>query len=72
MDVFLSALDGYPIQSGLILIGLGIIYLVFRMDNQKKESYQDKNITGKTSVVQSWGIIFILFMSGIILIIKGL
>ena len=72
MDVFVSALEGYPIQSGLILIGLGIIYLVFRMDNQKKESYQDKNINGKTSVVQSWGIIFILFMSGIILIIKGL
>jgi hypothetical protein len=72
MDIFVNALENYPIQSGIILIGLGIIYLVFRLDNQKKESYKSKNIMGKVSVIDSWGIICILFIAGIILIINGL
>ncbi|MBU3011010.1 hypothetical protein KO506_06325 [Polaribacter vadi] len=72
MDLFVSALENYPIQSGIILIGLGIIYLIFRVDNQKKESYKTKNVMSKVSVIQSWGIISILLISGIILIIKGL
>lgn len=72
MDVFVSALENYPIQSGIILLGLGIICSLFRIDNAKKENYKNKDIIGKKSVINSWGIIIILILSGIITIIKNI
>lgn len=65
MDVFVSVLDNYPIQSGFLMIGLGIIYLVFRLDNQNKENYKSKNIMGKVSVINSWRIITVLIIKGL-------
>lgn len=72
MDVFVNALEGYPIQSGFILIGLGIIFLLFRLDHQKREKYKDKNIFGKKSVINTWGIIVFLILAGLILILKNI
>ena len=72
MDVFVSALENYPIQSGIILFGLGIICLLFRIDNAKKENYKSKDIIGKKSVINSWGIIIILTLRGVIIIIKNI
>jgi len=71
MDVFVNAIEGYPIQSGIILISLSIICLLFRLNNERKTGYEKRNILGKVSVIDSWGVIVFLLIMGIILILKN-
>ncbi len=72
MDVFVNAIEGYSIQSGIILIGLSIICLLFRLSSERKISYEKRNIVGKVSVIDSWGVIVFLLIMGIILILKNI
>lgn len=61
MDIFVNALENYPIQSGIILIGLGIIYLVFRLDNQKKKVINQKILWGKFQLLIH-GVSFVFYL----------
>lgn len=72
MDVFVNALDGYPIQFGLILIGLGIIFLLFQLDS--KESFRMKNhgLFSWRALLAKWTIILMCFITGLILILKNI
>lgn len=72
MDVFVSALENYPIQSGFILIGLSIIFFLFTLDNAKKRSFWDRTPSGKKAHITAWTLIISLFVVGLILIVKNI
>ena len=72
MDVFLSALDGYPIQSGFILIGLGIIGLLFQLDLNELPNMKEYNMFSWRSFIGKWSIILLCIIQGLILILKNI
>ena len=72
MDIFVNALEGYPIQSGLILIGLGVIALLFRLEKKNSFRMQDYSISEWRVLLSTWVLIFIMFMTGVVLILKNI
>ncbi|PWG05685.1 hypothetical protein [Polaribacter aquimarinus] len=72
MDVFLSALDGYPIQSGFILIGLGIIGLLFQLDLKEPLKMKDHSYFSWKVFINKWFLIIMAFIWGLTLILKNI
>ena len=72
MDLFDSAIKGYPIQSGFILIGLGIIYLLFQLDAKESFRMKDHGLLSWRALLAKWTIIFMCFITGLILVFKNI
>ena len=72
MDVLVSALEGYPIQSGLILIGLGIIGLLFQIDLKESSKMKDHSVLTWRVFLNKWFLIILSIIWGLILIIKNI
>lgn len=71
-EIFASALDNYPIQTGLILIALSIIFFLFTLNNAKKRSFWDRTPSGKKAHISAWTLIISLFVVGLIYIVKNI
>jgi len=52
---------------GIFLLILGTLYCIW---NLKKKAPDSSNIFSKTDVIYSWGLVFILILSGLIMIFK--
>ena len=72
MDVFLNALEGYPIQSGLILIGLGVIGLLFQIDLKESPKMKHHSILTWRVFLNKWFLIIMDFILGVTLIFKNI
>ncbi|WP_298882205.1 hypothetical protein [uncultured Polaribacter sp.] len=72
MDVFVSALENYPIQSGFILIGLGIIGLLFQIDLKESPKMKDHNIFSWRVFLNKWFLIIMSIIWGLTLIFKNI
>lgn len=57
---------------GVILLFLGLAYLIYKLDKVRSSKKRNESIFTRVSNVQSWGIIIISIMSGIILILKNI
>lgn len=71
-ETFVNALENYPIQSGFILIGLGVIFLLFQLDSKDSYKMKDHNVLSWKSFVNKWAVIIMFFLFGIILIFKNI
>ena len=71
MDIFISALEGYPIQSGIILIGLGIIGLLFQLDLKESPKMKNHSILSWKTFLSKWFLIILSILWGFILILKN-
>ena len=72
MDVFASAFEIYPILSGFILIGIGIICSFFQIDSQNKKTYKNRTATGKSVIIGAWNLIIFSILAGLIFIFKNI
>ena len=72
MEVFVNALENYPIQSGLLLIGLGIIGLLFQLDLKESCRMKNHSILTWRVFLNKWLLIIMSFILGLILIIKNI
>ncbi len=58
---------------GFILIFLSFCFIFYKISKiDKEESWDELNSISKSSEVQSWGLIAILIVIGLVLIVKNL
>ena len=55
---------------GLVMMILGAIYLVYKIDKTKTNKDKEKDIWERVSNIDSWGIISILILGGIVIIFR--
>ncbi len=55
---------------GITMLFLGLVYLIYKFDKEKRLKSEDKSISRRVSDIRSWGIIVILIFGGIILIFR--
>lgn len=72
MDIFVSALENYPIQTGFILIGFGVIIFLFTIDNSKKKNFWGLTPSNKKARIYVYALIVGLFIIGFISIFKNI
>ncbi|MDP5106987.1 MAG: hypothetical protein NWQ31_12550 [Polaribacter sp.] len=71
MEVFFSNfINNNEFIVGMIMLFLGLIYLVYKFDKEKRLKSENKSISRRVSDIGSWGIIAILIFGGIILIFR--
>jgi hypothetical protein len=71
MEVFFSNfINNNEFIVGMIMLSLGLIYLVYKFDKEKRLKFENKSISRRVSDIRSWGIIAILIFGGIILIFR--
>ena len=71
MEVFFSNfINNNEFIVGMIMLSLGLIYLVYKFDKEKRLKSENKSISRRVSDIRSWGIIAILIFGGIILIFR--
>jgi len=61
-----------PIISGLILIAIGLIILAFRIDKNNSFRMKDYGLISWRFLVQTWGLIIMFILMGIIMIFKNI
>jgi hypothetical protein len=68
--IFINATESYPIQSGFLLLGLGIIFLLFQLDKKNTFKMKDYSSSEWRMLFYSWTLIFIIVLTGVVLIFK--
>lgn len=61
-----------PIISGLILIAIGFMVLLFRIDKNNSFKMKDYGLISWRLLVQTWGLIVMFILMGIIMIVKNI
>jgi len=61
-----------PIISGLIFIGIGLIALAFRLKRNNSFRMKDYGLISWRLLVQTWGLIVMFILMGIIIILKNI
>ncbi len=60
-----------PLIKGLIFILIGVGYLIYKIDKGESFNMKDYSVGGWKALVNSWAIIFMLIIFGIILIFRS-
>jgi hypothetical protein len=68
----INILNEYPLMSGISMIIIGIIWLLYRF--RKTESYmmKDHGLASWKEMVNTWGVIVFLLVWGVILILRAI
>lgn len=67
-----SFIEHNPIVSGLIFIAIGLIILLFRIDKNNSFKMKDYGLISWRLLVQTWGLIVMFILMGIIMILKNI
>ncbi|RPG30885.1 MAG: hypothetical protein CBB72_012975 [Muricauda sp. TMED12] len=69
-DLFLNVLKDYPIASGMFMLVLGILWLLKQLGKRESFRMKDHGLGSWGAMVNTWAIIFILIIWGLILILR--
>ena len=72
IDWFTKFMDDDPLIKGFIFILVGVGYLIYKVGKVESFKMSDYSVGGWKALVNSWAIIFMLFIFGLILIIQNL
>lgn len=61
-----------PILSGVISILISVIFFIFRLGKNNSFKLRDHGVISWRLLVQTWGIVIMFFLMGIIIIIKNI
>ena len=61
-----------PIISGLIFISIGLIILIFRLGKNNSFNMKNHGLISWRLLVQTWGVIIMFILMGIIIILKNI
>ena len=71
-ETLVRAFENYPIQSGIIMIGIGVILLLFQLDLKESNKMKEHNVFSYRGFVNKCTLIIMSFLFGIILILKNI
>ena len=64
-------IDEDPLITGLIFILIGVGYLIYKIDKGESFRMKDFSAGGWKALVNSWAIIFMLIIAGLIFIFRN-
>lgn len=65
-------MEEHPLMSGFIFIAIGLIFLAFRLKGNNSFKMKDYGLISWRLLVQTWGLIILFILTGIIIIFKNL
>tara|TARA_R110002074_G_scaffold96401_9_gene209496 strand:- start:3881 stop:4111 length:231 start_codon:yes stop_codon:yes gene_type:complete len=71
-NTLVSAFENYPVESGLLIMGIGIILVIFRLEKKNTFKMKDYGLIEWKLLVQTWGIAIMFILIAIILILKNI
>lgn len=70
-EVF-NSLEENPIVFGFILVAIGLIILLFRLDKKDSFKMKDHGLISWRLLVQIWSLIIMFILMGLIMIFKNI
>jgi hypothetical protein len=70
--LFVGILNDYPIATGIYLIILGILLLLYRLGKKDSFKMKDYNIFSWKVLVNTWAVIIIILMMGLFLLTRNI
>ena len=71
-ETFDRAFENYPLESGFLLIGIGICLLILRLQKKNTFKMKDYSYFEWRVLLGSWLLIIMIFLLGLSLIIKNI
>lgn len=71
-NLFLNILRDYPIASGMFMLVLGILWLLYQLGKKESFKMKDHGLGSWGAMVSTWGLIIMTILWGLIIIIRNL